>query len=160
MAGAVSVWTEPPSSRAVLHTPLLVTELTCDALEAVACHLSPTEICRLMQTCQALAVAATPWDPAWARLRETVQKDGWKKAITTAAKNGDIEVVRWIGAHGRPLGYLECWSSVRGGFLPVIREMRARTEDDVWQRIHCKTAAEHGHLEALQFLRAQTPPCH
>jgi hypothetical protein len=50
------------------------------------------------------------------------------------------------------------WTA-RGGHLEVLQWLRAQDPLCPWDSGSCSAAAAHGHLEVLQWLRAQDPPC-
>ena len=50
------------------------------------------------------------------------------------------------------------WTA-RGGHLEVLQWLRAQDPPCPWDSGACSEAAWHGHLEVLQWLRAQDPPC-
>ena len=45
------------------------------------------------------------------------------------------------------------------GHLEVLQWLRAQDPPCPWNEWTCRSAAGNGHLEVLQWLRAQDPPC-
>ena len=133
-------------------------ELGFDALDVVVQNLAPRDVGRVMRTCRALAVAATPLHPSWEKLRFGVQTTGWwEEAYVSAAERGDVQAMRWVGAQGYDLESAS-GSAARGGHVPMLQWLYARLPNSAWDAWVFSEAAGSG-LEAVQFLRAQTPPC-
>ena len=111
--------------------PTMLSELSTDALDAVAQHLSLKQLGRLVKTCRAMAVEATPRHPSWALARADVHIGGWSWACTLAVDRGDLQAMRWVVARGHDL---ESASSggPKGG--------------------HCYYAAINGRVEVMQWL--------
>ena len=52
------------------------------------------------------------------------------------------------------------FAAVAGGILGVVKLMWNRSEGKItWDKHVCISAAENGHLDVLQWARAQDPPC-
>jgi len=145
---------------------MMLSGLSSDALDKVAQHLSPKDVGKLMQTCQALAIEATPRHPSWALLRADLKdqllrkkhepvKTRWFSACVSAAERGDVQSVRWVGAQGHAhnaaghVHHLE--------WLNPFEYYRRRPYL-AWLKTF-SAAAKCGHLEVLRWLRPQTPPC-
>jgi len=147
---------------------MMLSGLSSDALDKVAQHLSPKDVGNLMQTCQALAIEASPRHPSWALLRadlkergrwvwkhEGLSKTGWFLACVSAAERGDVQSVRWVGAQGH--------TSQAAGHVHHLAwlnpfEYNRRRPYRAWLKMF-SAAAKFGHLEVLRWLRPQTPPC-
>jgi hypothetical protein len=52
-----------------------------------------------------------------------------------------------------------CMTAARGDHLELLQWMRAQEPPCPWNEDACIYAANGGHLEVLQWLRAQHPPC-
>ncbi|KAF8062663.1 SLC4A1AP [Scenedesmus sp. PABB004] len=76
-----------------------------------------------------------------------------------AADNGQLGVLRWARAQTPPLpwGHV-CFRASRRGDLEMVRWARSQDEPAPWSEHVCGTAAMHGHLEALCWLRANGCP--
>ena len=136
-------------------TPTTLPELSGDAHDAIAQHLSPRDVGRLMRTCRDLSVVASPGHPSWAALRSDVKKGAWQEACRSAAERGDIQAVRWAGAQGQDFA-CACRSAASGGDVPMVQWLHARTPISAWNKRVVMATAAAGRLEVLRWLCEQT----
>jgi hypothetical protein len=78
-----------------------------------------------------------------------------------AARNGQLDVLRWLRAQDPPCPWDEmaCAFAAQNGHLNVLKWLRSQDPPCPWNQIACTYAAEKGYLEVLQWMRAQVPPC-
>ncbi|KAF8062697.1 hypothetical protein HT031_004026 [Scenedesmus sp. PABB004] len=80
-----------------------------------------------------------------------------------AAYGGQLGVLRWARAQTPPLPWGDSWCGVcflaaRCGDVEMLRWARAQAKPAPWDAQACAAAAEHGHLEALRWLRTNGCP--
>jgi len=118
----------------------------------------------------------------WAR-QELRMPQG--KVADKAALGGHLHTLQWLRANGTCKWTVDiCHRAAKGGQLEVLKWLRASTPLQAnrksrrvaaqkgqayqeaiqnppcpWNGNTCIEAARHGHLEVLQWLRAQDPPC-
>ena len=73
-----------------------------------------------------------------------------------AARNGDLELVRWLRVRGCDWGAETCMHAGAAGRLGVLQWLRAN--GCPWDARMCGAAANGGHLKVLQWLRANSCP--
>jgi hypothetical protein len=80
---------------------------------------------------------------------------------TAAARNGQLEILKWLRAQVPPCPWNEwaCLYAAKNGHLGVLKWLRAQDPPCPWDEWVCSCAAENGHLDVLRWMRAQNPPC-
>ena len=98
---------------------------------------------------------------------------------TMAAEHGHLNVLQLLQSHGAarlqrmpattgrssffkdpmPWTRIVCEGAARGGHLQILQWVRAQNPPCYWDERTCASAAEGGELTTLQWLRAQDPPC-
>ncbi len=85
------------------------------------------------------------------------RRDTSEKACMLAAKNGHLEVLKYLRSAGCPWDKWVCNYAAKHGHLEVIKyAMSAGCPCDIWT---CSYAAKHGHLEVLKYVRSSGYPC-
>ena len=69
-----------------------------------------------------------------------------------------VELCDWAVRSGMPQNYA-CSRAAMGGHLNVLQWLRSQNPPCVWDECACSGAAMGGHLGVLQWLRSQDPPC-
>jgi len=133
-------------------------QLSGDALGAVLCLLSPRAVGRLQCTCSALAGAASE-NKEWRLMRSIVRSHGWKTAFNAALCSGNLQQLEWGRAQGCQMDETTCRNAAASGQMEAMRWLRAQTPPCAWDQTTCESAAVHGNLELLQWMRNQSPPC-
>jgi hypothetical protein len=86
--------------------------------------------------------------------RESCSWDQYTSA--EAAKNGHLELLRWMRANGCPLGERTCSDAAQAGHLEVLQWLRAN--GCPWDEHTCMCAAAYDRLEVLKWARANGCP--
>jgi hypothetical protein len=141
--------------------------------------------------CESAASAGHVHVLEWLRSRKPPCPWGGGSCID-AAKNGHLGALQWLQAQVPPCpspifpsfmflatvmaGHLNvfqylhsqnpfdntvshCAIAAEHGHLEMLQWMRAQDPPIPWSELTCEGAARGGHLHILQWLRAQTPPC-
>jgi hypothetical protein len=114
----------------------------------------------------------------WAREEKKCTWDGW--TIAAAAKQGNLEMVKYCVANECPVDEWTCASAASGGNLECLKYLREEVKApwdsytalraaqnghlyileylverkfDQYNEYACRNAAEHGHLDCLKYLR-------
>ena len=72
---------------------------------------------------------------------------------------GSLHLLRWAVKFGCAFNARLSKAAAHGGHLEALQWLRAQTPACPWNKYTCRASAEGGHLEVLQWLRAQTPAC-
>jgi hypothetical protein len=67
-------------------------------------------------------------------------------------------IKQWLGDNGLEFDNL-MYNAALGGHLEIIQWLRAQNPPCPWNELVCAYAVKGGHLEIIQWLRAQTPAC-
>ena len=67
-----------------------------------------------------------------------------------AASGGQLDVLRWVRAHGATWDKRTCEMAAYNGHLEVLQWLRAN--DCPWEEWICANTAGQGHLEVLQWV--------
>ena len=76
-----------------------------------------------------------------------------------AARNGELATLQALRAAGAQWDRETCAGAALEGHLEILQWARAQNPPCPWDELTCAWAAEGGHLGALQWARAQNPPC-
>lgn len=77
-------------------------------------------------------------------------------AIAFAAKNGNLEAIKWCLDSKSALGPTVCEWGAQGGNVAILKWLREQRTK--WDPRTCAAAAQKGHLAVLQWLREQKCP--
>jgi len=76
-----------------------------------------------------------------------------------AVRHNQLKVVEWGCLHAPAFfGGWTCSDAAGAGHLELLQWARAQSRPAPWNETTCSAAAYGGHLELLQWARAQTPP--
>jgi len=79
--------------------------------------------------------------------------------VAAAAGRDDLPMLRYLMAHGYAWNEAACAAAASGGHLQMLQWLRAQSPPCPWNSHTCWEAAQRGHLHVLQWVRAQEPPC-
>ena len=85
----------------------------------------------------------------WAREEKKCDWDGW--TITAAARQGNLEMVKYCVANERPITVWACAFAAENGHLEVLKYLREEAKAP-WDWRSAAWAAEYGHLHILEYL--------
>ncbi|CAL6419294.1 unnamed protein product [Bathycoccus prasinos] len=85
----------------------------------------------------------------WAREEKKCTWDGW--TIAAAAKQGNLEMIKYCVANECPIGTRACANAAENGDLEVLKYLREEVKAP-WGWGTAARAAESGHLHILEYL--------
>ena len=85
----------------------------------------------------------------WAREEKKCTWDGW--TIAAAAKQGNLEMVKYCVANECPVDEWTCASAASGGNLECLKYLREEVKAP-WDSYTALRAAQNGHLYILEYL--------
>jgi len=85
----------------------------------------------------------------WAREEKECEWD--RHAINAAAKQGNLEMVKYCVANKCPINWSACGCAASGGHLEVLKYLREEAKAP-WDSATASWAAENGHLHILEYL--------
>jgi len=85
----------------------------------------------------------------WAREEKKCTWDGW--TIAAAAKQGNLEMIKYCVAKKCPINEIACESAAWKGHLECLKYLREEVKAP-WDEYTAICAAEHGHLHILEYL--------
>ena len=89
----------------------------------------------------------------WLRVRNCPWDED---TCTGAAKGGHLEILKWLQSEGCPWDEDTCAGAAEGGHLDILRWLRS--EGCPWDEFTCVRAAEGGNLEILKWLQSEGCP--
>ena len=97
------------------------------------------------------------------REKGVMETEKWGKDKGTlcdyAATHGFLFLMQWAHKNGYHWNDNTCTVAALGGHLNVLQWLRKQDPPCPWNGRTCSRAAENGHLKVLKWLRKQYPPC-
>ncbi len=85
----------------------------------------------------------------WAREEKKCEWNGWTSR--TAARKGNLEMVKYCVANDCPIDAYTCANAASGGHLEVLKYLREEAKAP-WNSWTAELAARNGHLHILEYL--------